>query len=507
MAKRIADKELTDRNWDQEDEGEECSDGVHQAGTFSIASDDVMKSRPIKKAKRRAAGSEGQSGGAVKVFKGFSLAPTSGTGPAAEGITAFSGFGNGVGFKPLSGLSNGNSGKPVTPALTGFTSPTATKTTTPGSLTFSGPSSSAVITGQQSNGSSPAVSSRSLSSSLSSNSGNNQEYSRQLTALNCSVRDWITKHVNGNPLCDLNPIFRDYEKHLASIDKKYGGSGGTGAVTGVAVVADGGSESSSRAEEPEEKRAVSTPPPPSSSAAGSTATVPVFSFSKDKDGSATAPGDSSAAPIPAGISFSLGQKGNSSVLGSLSTGGAPSVSSSSLFGGAAPPAFSFSGAKAEAAPTQTTDGNGEESDEPPKVEVQEIKETDAFYSKKCKLFYKKETEFKEKGVGTLHLKTTSDGKTQLLVRADTNLGNILLNILVQPSSITPPSPPGNILLNILVQPSILCSRMGKNNVMVMCVPNPVVDHNNPTNPVAMLIRVKTAEDADELHNILEEKKA
>lgn len=25
MAKRIADKELTDRNWDQEDEGEEAS--------------------------------------------------------------------------------------------------------------------------------------------------------------------------------------------------------------------------------------------------------------------------------------------------------------------------------------------------------------------------------------------------------------------------------------------------------------------------------------------------
>ncbi|XP_038839734.1 nuclear pore complex protein Nup50 [Salvelinus namaycush] len=138
-------------------------------------------------------------------------------------------------------------------------------------------------------------------------------------------------------------------------------------------------------------------------------------------------------------------------------------------------------------PCHPVDENGEESDEPPKVEVQEIKETDAFYSKKCKLFYKKETEFKEKGVGTLHLKTTADGKTQLLVRADTNLGNILLNILVQAS--TP------------------CSRMGKNNVMVICVPNPVVDLNNPTNPVAMLIRVKTAEDADELHNILEKKKA
>lgn len=41
---------------------------------------------------------------------------------------------------------------------------------------------------------------------------------------------------------------------------------------------------------------------------------------------------------------------------------------------------------------------------------------------RCKLFYKKENEFKEKGVGTLHLKQVADGKTQLLVRADTNLG-------------------------------------------------------------------------------------
>lgn len=41
---------------------------------------------------------------------------------------------------------------------------------------------------------------------------------------------------------------------------------------------------------------------------------------------------------------------------------------------------------------------------------------------RCKLFYKKEAEFKEKGVGTLHLKLTEQGKTQLIIRADTNLG-------------------------------------------------------------------------------------
>lgn len=44
---------------------------------------------------------------------------------------------------------------------------------------------------------------------------------------------------------------------------------------------------------------------------------------------------------------------------------------------------------------------------------------------RCKLFYKKDNEFKEKGVGTLHLKPTATQKTQLLVRADTNLGGHL----------------------------------------------------------------------------------
>lgn len=47
---------------------------------------------------------------------------------------------------------------------------------------------------------------------------------------------------------------------------------------------------------------------------------------------------------------------------------------------------------------------------------------DAQVCPRCKLFYKKDAEFKEKGVGTLHLKMTNQGKTQLIIRADTNLG-------------------------------------------------------------------------------------
>ncbi|XP_068995498.1 nuclear pore complex protein Nup50 isoform X2 [Embiotoca jacksoni] len=409
MAKRIADKELTDRNWDQEEEGEE-------AGTFSVASEDVLKNRAIKRAKRRNTGAEGEVSGAFKGFKGFAMTAASGGGASTP--TAFSGFGNGGGFKGLGGLTNGNSGT----AFSGFSSPPGS--TAAAGLTFNGLTSArpaADITAKQTNGSAPGA---------APSSSGNKEYSRQLTALNCSVRDWITKHVNDNPLCDLNPIFRDYERHLASIERQYGSA------------AAGGSE---------DKKQAAAPPPPSSSSPSSSSSAPnsaLFSFSKSDESSRE-----KNAATPAGVTFNFGQKVDGSVLSAL-------------------------GSK---------DVNGdEETEEPPKPDVKEVKEDDAFYSKKCKMFYKKEAEFKEKGVGTLHLKETEEGKTQMIIRADTNLGNILLNVLVNSS--------------------MPCSRLGKNNVMVVCVPNPPVDDKNASSPVPFLIRVKTSEDADELHKLLEEKK-
>ncbi|XP_069576697.1 nuclear pore complex protein Nup50 isoform X1 [Brachyistius frenatus] len=447
MAKRIADKELTDRNWDQEEEGEE-------AGTFSVASEDVLKNRAIKRAKRRNTGAEGEVSGAFKGFKGFSMTAASGGGASTP--TAFSGFGNGGGFKGLGGLTNGNSGT----AFSGFSSPPGS--TAAAGLTFNGLTSArpaADITAKQTNGSAPGA---------APSSSGNKEYSRQLTALNCSVRDWITKHVNDNPLCDLNPIFRDYERHLASIERQYGSA------------AAGGSE--------DKKQAAAPPPPSSSSSSSSAPNSALFSFSKSDESSRE-----KSAATPAGVTFNFGQKVDGSVLSALGSKGPPSFSFSSssssspsgqtsLFGAAAPQ-LSFT--KAEDA--QPADVNGdEETEEPPKPDVKEVKEDDAFYSKKCKMFYKKEAEFKEKGVGTLHLKETDEGKTQMIIRADTNLGNILLNVLVNSS--------------------MPCSRLGKNNVMVVCVPNPPVDDKNASSPVPFLIRVKTSEDADELHKLLEEKK-
>lgn len=207
-------------------------------------------------------------------------------------------------------------------------------------LTFNSPASakpSADITAKQTNGSTPSPTQS--SSSCSSASVSNKEYSRQLTALNCSVRDWITKHVNDNPLCDLNPIFRDYERHLASIERQYG-----------AGSADGGSE---------EKKlpAAATPPPPPASASSSgspAAPAPaaaLFSFGKNTTE------DSARDKSAIGVTFNFGQKVDSSVLGSLGSKTTPpsfsfsssaSSSQTSLFGapGSAAP-LSFSGTKSE----------------------------------------------------------------------------------------------------------------------------------------------------------------
>lgn len=205
-------------------------------------------------------------------------------------------------------------------------------------LTFNGPASAkptADITAKQTNGSAPSP------AQSSSSCGSNKEYSRQLTALNCSVRDWITKHVNDNPLCDLNPIFRDYERHLASIERQYG-----------AGSADGGSE--------EKKQggmlpATASPPPPapaaapsSSSSAAPAPAAALFSFSKSTTE------DKSAA----GVTFNFGQKVDSSVLASLGAKTSPSSfsfssssassSQTSLFGAAGSAApLSFSGTKSE----------------------------------------------------------------------------------------------------------------------------------------------------------------
>ncbi|KAL8194449.1 UNVERIFIED_CONTAM: Nuclear pore complex protein Nup50, partial [Gekko kuhli] len=395
MAKRVAEKELTDKNWDQEEETEEM-------GTFSVASEEVLKNRAIKKAKRRNVGLESESGGAFKGFKGFAL---------SSGGAGFSGFGNGTRTKPF-GLSNGSSSVTNTSSYISFKAAAETQTTLTSPVVSSDsmniPVAEKKPASLETNGESQQLPS---SGSTPSPACSSDVYHKQLAALNCSVRDWIVKHVNANPLCDLTPIFRDYEKYLAEIEQH-------------GISSDSGSES-------ESNKAVRSQPGAAFSSSNLQQSSPFFFSSKKSE---DLPGKSmelekKPEPKPGSkstVTFTFGKSVDSSGLNSSAL---PNFSfssgSASLFGKDAGqgsvPSFSSKASETPMESASNEDKGGEEEEEPPKVVVNEIKEDDAFYSKKCKIFYKKDNEFKEKGVGTLHLKPAGNQKTQLLVRADTNL--------------------------------------------------------------------------------------
>ncbi|XP_032589822.1 nuclear pore complex protein Nup50 [Drosophila grimshawi] len=136
--------------------------------------------------------------------------------------------------------------------------------------------------------------------------------------------------------------------------------------------------------------------------------------------------------------------------------------------------FSFGNVKPPTAAEIQAAEKEEEEDSPPVVQFKQVVEDDAIFSKRCKVFVKKGADYTDRGVGTLYLKPVKDTKkTQLLVRADTNLGNILVNLILSEG--------------------LPCQRMGKNNVMMVCLPTP-----EEAKPLSMLLRVKTAEEADDL---------
>jgi len=292
-----------------------------------------------------------------------------------------------------------------------------------------------------------------------------KEYLGHLKALNLQVLSWLKQHIDSNPFIILSPVFKDYDEHLDDITSKYGSPKADSNI------------SSSKATPKSDFLDGSNPS--SGISSGKTSTS-LFSFAPNSSEAPSAPFSfGNVAAVKPTVSSSSGFGG--SVFGSAMS------SSSGTAGG-----FSFGAAASSTTTTTTGEAPAaketeEEDDSPPVVEVKPVQEDDALYSKKCKLFYKKDGSYVEKGVGMLHLKSTEGGKTQLLVRADTNLGNVLLNILLTAQ--------------------IPTTRVGKNNVMLVCVPNPPVDpKEDSSSPCPMLIRVKSGEDADELKEKLDELK-
>lgn len=269
----------------------------------------------------------------------------------------------------------------------------------------------------------------------------------KLTSLNKCFVNWLEKHLNSNPCCDFTPVFHDYKRHLDEIRSRY-------------------------ASKPEHTESVTTPLAMNFKPSATGNFTP-FQISKVDANSVTPSSHSSKSEV--------GSHGVSEAK-TFSFGISTSSDTTPAFAFSAKPSFGFS-AIAPASTQKDSNGSDEEEYVPPKEEITPVEETDAVYTKRCKLFQKKDNSYADRGVGILYIKPQND-KHQLLIRADTRLGNILLNIMLAPT--------------------LPVSRLGKNNVALVCIPNsPVNSEGNSASPTTMLLRVRTAEDADELKSALD----
>ncbi|VDL45082.1 unnamed protein product [Hymenolepis diminuta] len=296
----------------------------------------------------------------------------------------------------------------------------------------------------------------------------------KLSILNKEVSAWISKHVAEDPHCILTPIFNDYEKHLGSIKSEKTEKLDASLTTAIAST----TPIARKFTLPQPTSSSSTflesngfnfnfKPTTASSDPSAPAKTPIFSFGLPPASSST---NSSSLPATNPPLFSFKPDLTKTWTGHLTT--APFIF------GAAPTSTAAS------ITTLNTEQNVDEEEYvPPKPEVKEIKEEGSVYTVRCKLFYKKADLWAERGLGNLHIIPSGDEKFQLLIRADTNLGNILLNIMVNKD---------------------IPMHLQKNNVVFACVPSPPLPvaavkeaegDNSQTHPVPMLIRVKTPEAA------------
>lgn len=483
MAKRRAATELNRDNWDQEDPSED-------PGTFQRVADDELKNRVIRKAKRTLNKESSEPG-----FSPFA---------------AFSGFSKSTGkSNPFNFLKNNASGEGNSPLNSSFNrnakkengnsknaeAESRKKMKANNELASQDEKSSKLVIDRKHDGDS--------NMSSKSKSIRGIEYYRQLQSLNESVMKWMQLHLSRNACCDFTPVFQDYKKHLDTLNFTYPVEGKSSATASVFH------SSASTEDNSKPKSTISTAnhgfkfddninqddnlkkddeTDYGAHFKSNTTNTSTFSFGISKTPTATSSNSSrpttslreELAPEKKPFQFSFGLKN-------------PLIKSTD--DSSASKTFSFASAKS--ADSEST-GTEEAEYVPPKNDFIAVKEEDAIYSKRCKLFYKKDDSYVERGIGTLHLKPI-DGKTQLLIRADTNLGNILLNIILSDS--------------------LPMSRTGKNNVLLVCVPNPPLvpkkdsketkdsDEADTKEAIPLLIRVKTSEDADGLLEILNKHKS
>jgi len=341
----------------------------------------------------------------------------------------------------------------------------------------------------------------------------------EVIRLNKSLLEWCKAHLEKDPVCDFRPVFDDYKKHMDKIDKMYGHKW-----VDIATPSNASEENKNGTSEPEvkkpsfsfgktDKKETSKPSfsfgATSSEKKNDETPKPLFSFGKTESeekkdppkfsfGSGSSDQSKDAAP-----KFSFGSKSDdkkdekdepAKPAGGFfaNLGGSKPASSGFSFGssssGTSSAAFTFAPTATGSAAASTTAPSTKEDEEyvPPVAETKEFDDAkDALYQKKSKIFYLKDGNYKEIGVGLLFVKPLENDKASILVRADNTLGNILLNVAIPPS----PAP----------------VKQGKNNCLLPVVPNPPIE--GVEGAVPLLIRVKTSDDADELIEIIKSKQS
>lgn len=285
--------------------------------------------------------------------------------------------------------------------------------------------------------------------------GNLDEYYGKLKGLNESVAKFIQTHVDSNPFINLQPIFKDYEKYINELESLRVSIKNTTSDT---------KQSSTDAQSSISNSKLDTVTPFSS-----VIFKPASQNSSEAIDTATATMNVNKT---SGNQFGATQQKHTLSFGSTSPQ-SQSFSSSITFGIT----------KNDENKSDDNKNTEDNEDEPPKVEFTPVVEEGHVYTTRCKVFVKKDSAYADRGVGNLFLKPIPNSeKFQLIVRADTNLGNLLCNFILSES--------------------IPTQRLGKKDVMLVCLPTP--DSKPP--PVPILLRVKSPEDADDLLAVLEKHK-
>ncbi|XP_012278344.1 nuclear pore complex protein Nup50 [Orussus abietinus] len=482
--KRTAGNDLNHENWNNKEPTED-------AGTFRKASKEVLENRVVKAARRRLPlNSDGTKKNAFGTFTGFKTATSNSS--------------------PFSFLTNAKKDED---------NESAVKMILNKNVTINGSSDSVEKkTDLRSKEGSPVKQDRVTPESVEDNTRifkTSSTYYAKLKGLNVSVAQWIKSHVDSNPFCILTPIFKDYEKYLDEIEAERGHSEEEENVkesirqsSDENNVKETSESKETKSENPvfkntgTESSSVSSQWKVETSIFGSANNKSIFGntgdgkgifgnlnpqnnpfLSKPSNSSEDQPETDSQKSEEKSQQSNISQNSKVGSIFSFGQSSAASTASAGFSFGSSIP-FSFGSQVIQPLHSEEVkeSEDKEEDEEPPKPEFKRVTEEGAIYEQRCKVFVKKDSSYSDKGVGTLFLKPTPKGKTQLIVRANDSLGNLLINTLLTEN--------------------IPTKRMTRNSVMMVCLPLP--DAQPP--PTLVLLRVKTTEDADALLEILEKHK-